>query len=169
MNPVLAKWNEEREEAAMQAMLACCGARRWADAMVALRPMENILELSESADRVWATMHETDWLEAFAGHPRIGERKAALADAHSSTWAQQEQASTESAAGDVLAELAAGNAEYERRFGFTYIVCATGRSAEEMLGILTRRLKNDRAAELIEAAEQQRQILQIRLGKWLLQ
>jgi 2-oxo-4-hydroxy-4-carboxy--5-ureidoimidazoline (OHCU) decarboxylase len=69
----------------------------------------------------------------------------------------------------VLAELAAGNAEYERRFGFTYIVCATGRSAEEMLGILTRRLKNDRAAELIEAAEQQRQILQIRLGKWLLQ
>ena len=69
----------------------------------------------------------------------------------------------------MLAELAAGNEEYERRFGFTYIVCATGRSAEEMLAILNRRLASDRASELIEAAEQQRQITQIRLGKWLVE
>jgi 2-oxo-4-hydroxy-4-carboxy--5-ureidoimidazoline (OHCU) decarboxylase len=69
----------------------------------------------------------------------------------------------------VLAELTAGNALYEQRFGFTYIVCATGKSAEEMLAILNRRLAGDRAGELREAAEQQRQITQIRLGKWLIQ
>ena len=169
MNEVLRLWNGESEEAALRAMVACCGAHRWAEAMVALRPIENIRDLSEAAGRVWSTMEAEDWLEAFGSHPRIGERKGAHAGAGSASWAQQEQASTQSAADAVLAELATGNAAYEERFGFTYIVCATGKSAEEMLAILNRRLKNDRAAELVEAAEQQRQILQIRLGKWLVE
>ena len=112
-------------------------------------------------------MEEADWMEAFACHPRIGERKAAHASAQSAAWSQQEQSSRNDAAERVLAELAEGNALYEQRFGFTYIVCATGKSAEEMLAILKRRLASDRAGELREAAEQQRQITQIRLGKWL--
>jgi OHCU decarboxylase len=150
-------------------MIACCGAKRWAEAMVALRPIESIVELSMAADRIWATMEEADWMEAFVCHPRIGERAAAHATRKSAAWSQQEQASGGSAAERVLAELAAGNRLYEERFGFTYIVCATGKSAEEMLAILNRRLASDRETELREAAEQQRQITQIRLGKWLVE
>lgn len=169
MNATLAAWNVADGSEALSAMLACCGARRWAEAMVALRPVATFAELSLAADREWSGMEEADWLEAFAFHPRIGERKAAHGSAQSAAWSQQEQSSTEAAAAQLLSAIAAGNSEYERRFGFTYIVCATGKTAEEMLAILNRRLNNDRAIELREAAEQQRQILQIRLGKWLSQ
>jgi OHCU decarboxylase len=137
--------------------------------MVALRPIGNVTQLSEAADRVWSTMQEADWLEAFACHPRIGERKAAAASAPSVAWSRQEQSSINAANQNSLAKLAEGNALYERRFGFAYIVCATGKSAEEMLAILKRRLVGSREAELREAAEQQRQIMQIRLGKWLIE
>jgi 2-oxo-4-hydroxy-4-carboxy-5-ureidoimidazoline decarboxylase len=167
MNPVLEEWNKVDEPDAMEAMLACCGAQRWAAGIVALRPIASVFALSEAADSVWATMGEADWLEAFACHPRIGERKAPAASEKSAGWSQQEQAGTANAASDAMRELAEGNALYEQRFGFTYIVCATGKSADEMLGILKRRLAGDRMAELKEAAEQQRQIMQIRLGKWL--
>lgn len=169
MNPTLSAWNNADAEKALDAMLACCGARRWAAAMVALRPIANIIDLSASADRIWGTMQEADWMEAFACHPRIGERKAVHASKKSAAWSQQEQSSASSAAERVLADLAAGNLVYEQRFGFTYIVCATGKNAEEMLAILNRRLDSDRATELREAAEQQRQITQIRLGKWLIE
>ncbi len=167
MNAVLDRWNRAEDSEALSAMIACCGAKRWAEAMVALRPMASVVELSLAADRVWSTMEEADWMEAFACHPRIGERKTAHASAKSQAWSRQEQSSSEDAEEAVLAELAAGNEVYEEQFGFTYIVCATGKSAEEMLSILNRRLGSERAAELREAAEQQRQITQIRLGKWL--
>jgi 2-oxo-4-hydroxy-4-carboxy-5-ureidoimidazoline decarboxylase len=169
MNSKLEAWNKTDEETAMLAMLACCGAKPWASAMVALRPIESVIELSDAADKVWATMTEDDWLEAFATHPRIGERQAAAEQAKSTAWSQQEQSSVDGAESDVLAELAVGNARYEQKFGFTYIVCATGKTADEMLWILKQRLANDRATELREAAEQQRQITQIRLGKWLIE
>jgi OHCU decarboxylase len=169
VNANLAAWNKADQAAAFDAMIACCGATRWALAMVALRPIDSVLELSEAADRMWATMTEEDWLEAFACHPRIGGRKADRATAKSASWSQQEQSSAASAAETVLAEIAQGNARYEERYGFTYIVCATGKSAEEMLAILKRRLNSNREAELREAAEQQRQITQIRLGKWLVE
>jgi len=123
--------------------------------------------LSLMADRIWATMKEADWMEAFACHPRIGEHSARHASKESLERSSQEQASMQSAGQTVLNEVAAGNKAYEQRFGFTYIVCAAGKSAVEMLAILNRRLSSDRATELIEAAEQQRQITQIRLGKWL--
>ncbi len=167
MNATLSAWNSADKSTAFNAMIACCGSKRWAQEMVALRPFESIESLSLTADEVWSTMQEPDWIEAFACHPRIGERKAAHAVAKSAAWSVQEQSSTEHAAEQVLAELAAGNALYEERYGFTYIVCATGKSAEEMLAILNRRLASDRATELRVAAEQQRQITQIRLGKWL--
>jgi len=169
MNSVLAAWNKSDEAAALQPMLACCGAHRWARAMVALRPYSSVERLSLAADEIWSTMEEADWLEAFRSHPRIGERKAPQAPSQSAAWSRQEQASAANAANQVLAELAAGNFQYEQCFGFTYIVCATGKSADEMLAILKRRLNNDRGTELREAAEQQRQIMQIRLGKWLLE
>jgi 2-oxo-4-hydroxy-4-carboxy-5-ureidoimidazoline decarboxylase len=167
MNAVLEAWNNADESTATEAMLACCGAHRWAAQMVALRPIMNIVALSKAADQVWAAMGESDWMEAFAFHPRIGEREAYAASGKSIAWSAQEQAGTSNATNDVMRELAEGNAQYEQRFGFTYIVCATGKSADEMLAILKRRLANDRETELREAAEQQRQITQIRLGKWL--
>lgn len=167
MNRVLAVWNEASEAEAKGAMLACCGAKRWAEAMVASRPISESAELSAAADRAWAGMAEPDWLQAFACHPRIGERKTAHASAQSQAWSTQEQSGAKNAREQVLAELAADNALYEERFGFTYIVCASGKNAQEMLSILKRRLGNRREEELREAAEQQRQIMQIRLGKWL--
>ena len=169
MNAVLDRWNKSEESEAQRAMIACCGAKRWAEAMTALRPIANVLELSLVADRVWATMEQADWMEAFACHPRIGERKVAHASAKSQSWSRQEQSAAAGAEEAVLAELAEGNTLYEERFGFTYIVCATGKSAEEMLSILNRRLASEHTAELREAAEQQRQITQIRLGKWLVE
>lgn len=169
MNSVLVKWNEADEASALEAMLACCAGRRWARAMAALRPFRSVETLSLTADEVWSTMQEADWMEAFAAHPRIGESAASLAKTKAGEWSNQEQSSTAGAAGAILAQLAEGNVLYEQRFGFTYIVCATGKSAEEMLATLHRRLTNDRETELREAAEQQRQIMQIRLGKWLVE
>ena len=167
MNPVLAAWNAADAAEASKAILACCGAKRWAAAMAAARPITSIDELRITADRTWSQMTEPDWLEAFACHPRIGERKAAHTTPKSTSWSSQEQSSTATAASAILEEIAAGNQHYEELFGFTYIVCATGKSAKEMLAILKRRLNSDRATELREAAEQQRQITQIRLQKWL--
>lgn len=173
MNATLAAWNKAGESEASETMLACCGSKRWAAAMVAMRPIASVEELSDAADRAWGTMQEPDWLEAFACHPRIGGRNpapvATHASAQSSTWSRQEQSSASTANESMLAELAEGNQIYEERFGFTYIVCATGKSADDMLAILKRRLASNRDAELREAAEQQRQIMQIRLGKWLVE
>jgi 2-oxo-4-hydroxy-4-carboxy-5-ureidoimidazoline decarboxylase len=167
MSATLRAWNEADAESALAAIIACCGSHRWAKAMVAKRPFGNVADVSAAADRIWNTMAVPDWLQAFACHPRIGERKVAHAAAQSAAWSRQEQSSVTDTAERVLAELSADNELYEQRFGFTYIVCATGKSAEEMLAILKRRLTSDRETELREAAEQQRLITQIRLRKWL--
>jgi 2-oxo-4-hydroxy-4-carboxy-5-ureidoimidazoline decarboxylase len=167
MNAVLSAWNATDRDAAVAALRSCCAARRWAMEVAAKRPFADEEELFTTADNVWATMQESDWMEAFQAHPRIGERKAVHASAQSTAWSRQEQSSAESAQAEILSELVEGNARYEELYGFTYIVCATGKTAEEMLDILRRRLTSDRETELREAAEQQRQITQIRLRKWL--
>ena len=166
-NPTLAAWNQATKPAAFSAMLACCGATRWAAAMIAARPIPTSEAVHKAADSLWSEMYEPDWLQAFACHPRIGDRKPAKAPAQSAAWSQQEQSSTASATQQTLDHLATLNAQYQQLFGFTYIVCATGKSAEEMLSILQRRLQNNRTTELHEAAEQQLQIIHIRLTKWL--
>ena len=168
MNAILTAWNQADEATARDAMVACCGSKRWAMEMVKMRPIGTVQELSEAADRVWSTMREADWLEAFACHPRIGEQRTGTEN-RSAAWSKEEQSRAEGAPERLLAELAEGNRLYEQRFGFTYIVCATGKSADEMLAILKRRLASTRENELREAAEQQRQIMQIRLGKWLVE
>ncbi|HWE86545.1 MAG TPA: 2-oxo-4-hydroxy-4-carboxy-5-ureidoimidazoline decarboxylase [Terracidiphilus sp.] len=167
MSPVLDQWNRADEAAAVQAMLACCGARRWAEKMVARRPFASLDALSAAADEEWNAMGEDDWLEAFASHPRIGQRVSDGATSPDAAWSRQEQSLVSSAGESIRAALAEANARYYKRFGFTFIVCATGKSADEMLAILERRLQNERAAELQEAAEQQRRIMQLRLRKWV--
>ncbi len=167
MNAVLDRWNNADEPVALEPMLSCCGSRRWAAAMVARRPIATLDELSAIADSAWETMLEADWREAFASHPRIGERDMAHAGSRAAGWSSQEQASAQGANQPVMAALADGNTRYEERFGFTYIVCATGKTADEMLCLLDRRIANGHDAELREAAEQQRQIMQLRLLKWV--
>lgn len=168
MTSVFERWNTLLETEAAQEILPCCGSQRWARALTRLRPFREAAELLERSDEVWAHLEQPDWDEAFANHPRIGERKApAPATAKSAAWSSQEQSGVDRAGADVQERLRRANEEYERRFGRIYIVCATSKSAEEMLAILERRLGNDQAAELREAAEQQRQITQLRLRKWL--
>jgi 2-oxo-4-hydroxy-4-carboxy-5-ureidoimidazoline decarboxylase len=168
VNPVLARWNVLPEPEAAQEILPCCGSQRWAHALARLRPYTDTSNLLAQSDEVWSQLDPSDWDEAFTSHPRIGEKKAPpTASAKSAAWSTQEQCGVERATADVQERLRNGNHEYEHRFGRIYIVCATGRSAEEMLTILERRLENDDATEMLVAAEQQRQITQLRLRKWL--
>jgi OHCU decarboxylase len=155
------------DEAAAE-LLTCCGSRRWAREMALRRPFASVDRLLAMADEVWWALDPADWDEAFAAHPRIGERKAAPAQGErAAAWSRDEQSGAASAGEDVAAALAKGNAEYERRFGRIYIVCATGKSAAEMLAILRERLSNDPATELRAAAGEQAKITRLRLIKLL--
>lgn len=136
--------------------------------MTSVRPFNSLEDLLAKADSVWRSLSEADWLEAFRAHPKIGEQKAAAAQSEQArNWAKREQSGIESAAAETRAALAKGNQEYEKRFGFIFIVCATGKSSEEMLAILKRRLQNDPETELPVAAEEQRKITRLRLEKLL--
>jgi 2-oxo-4-hydroxy-4-carboxy-5-ureidoimidazoline decarboxylase len=178
MNNVLARWNFLSVAAAVDEILPCCGSRAWAGGMAARRPLPNEATLFAASDETWRSLAESDWLEAFRSHPRIGESrigesgigesqapKAALP--RSAAWSEQEQRDVAAAGDATKSALAEGNREYERRFNRIFIVCATGKSTVEILKSLQRRLKNEERTELQEAAEQQRQITQIRLRKWL--
>jgi 2-oxo-4-hydroxy-4-carboxy-5-ureidoimidazoline decarboxylase len=170
MSDVLARWNQLSDDEAAREILDCCGAAAWARELAARRPFHDEARLVTASDEIWNRMGTQDWLEAFAKHPRIGERKAPqTAPAQSASWSAQEQQNVDSATAQVQSALADANREYERRFGRVFIVCATGKSAAEMLDILRRRLQNDDATELREAAEEQRKITNIRLKKWLSQ
>jgi 2-oxo-4-hydroxy-4-carboxy-5-ureidoimidazoline decarboxylase len=132
------------------------------------RPMPQEESVLAASDEIWRSLKESDWLEAFRSHPRIGESQAAnMAQPLSAAWSKQEQRKVAQADESLKSALADGNREYERRFERIFIVCATGKSPAEILRILRQRLQNDEHTELQEAAEQQRQITQIRLRKWL--
>jgi OHCU decarboxylase len=165
---VLARWNLLPTDAAIAAILPCCGFKAWAQGMVTRRPMADESALVTAANETWRSLTPSDWMEAFNSHPRIGESRAAQSPlAQSVAWSAQEQRNVVDADATVKSALSDANQEYERRFGRIFIVCATGKSAPEILEILQRRLKNDAETELHESAEQQRQITEIRLKKWL--
>ncbi len=159
-------WNALSDGDAVEAFLRCCGSRRWAERMAALRPFPHRGALLTEARRLWHTASTDDWLEAFAHHPRIGDRdpeelKAKFA--HTADLSEQEQAGVEGASETVLDALREGNLAYEQRFGHVFLVCATGLTAAEMLGMLRARIRNTPERELREAAEQQARITAIRL------
>lgn len=136
--------------------------------MIAARPFNSDSDALDAADRIWNGLSSADWLEAFDHHPCIGERNAAVQqDAKGTAWSSQEQSGVTTAGADMKSRLARVNEEYERRFGFIYIVCATGKSADELLAIARTRLNNDPEKELRVAAEEQRKIMQLRLAKLL--
>lgn len=151
----LSELNALDRAAAVTEFLRCCGSTRWAEQMAAARPFADTESMARAADAAWAALAPGDYLEAFAAHPRIGERAG-------SVWSTQEQSGVTDAVRDRFAQL---NRAYEARFGYIFIVCATGRSGAEMLDELARRLENDASRELEIAREEQRRITRLRLDK----
>ena len=165
--PTIADLNALPESAARAEFLKCCGSRRWADGMIARRPFADGSSLAAAADELWSAATRDDCLEAFAAHPKIGADVASLRAkfAHTASWSSQEQGGMSGAAETTIQRLAELNRVYVERFGYIFIVCATGKSAEEMLAILESRIGNHPEDELRIAAEEQRKIMHLRLAK----
>ena len=162
----LARFNSLPSAEAETELLKCCGSKEWARRTIAARPFANFDEFSEKAEQVWWSLASSDWLEAFHSHPKIGEKKAAAAPSdQSKRWSEAEQAAVNNAAEATLRELANLNHQYEEKFGYIFIVCATGKSSDEMLAILRARLENPAGQELGHAAAEQARITQLRLKK----
>lgn len=144
----------------------CCGSTYWVNGMIQERPFTSVQDLHLQADKIWATSTEADWLEAFTHHPKIGDiGSLRLKFAATATWASGEQQGVQQASDAVLTALAEGNDLYETKFGFIFIVCATGKSAAEMLELLQARLPNSRSQEIAIARDEQHKITHIRLDK----
>lgn len=157
----ISEFNQLDHSAACTALLACCHSQRWATQMADDRPFADVADLMARAREHWQRVDEHDLLEAFSGHARIGDMNR-LRDKFSQ--AHKEQGQVAQADDSVLQALLDLNRDYEQRHGFIFIVCATGKSADEMLAILKSRLPNTRAQELANAAAEQQQITALRLG-----
>jgi 2-oxo-4-hydroxy-4-carboxy-5-ureidoimidazoline decarboxylase len=167
-NEVLARWNSLDPATAAREALSCCGSQAWAVALASRRPIGDEASLIETSSSIWLALPEEAWQEAFDSHPRIGQTHAQThATEESLRWSTQEQRAALSEDGSARLALEEANRRYEQKFGRIFIVCATGKTSAEMLAILEARMKNDAATELREAAEQQRQITELRLHRWL--
>lgn len=168
MNQVLARWNSLDPEAAAATVLPCCGSSAWAAQLAAARPIEDPATLLNISSAIWLALPQSDWIEAFNSHPRIGETKPQThATAQSLQSSTHEQATAAAADDAIKLQLRAANLRYEQRFGRIFLVCASGKTATEILTFLERRMSNDDTTEMHEAAEQQRQITALRLQRWL--
>lgn len=156
----LNKLSDERARAALE---RCCGSSRWVSAMLAERPFGSDQRVFEAARENWDRLTPTDWLEAFAHHPRIGDRAADAVQTHTADLSQREQSGMQHAQAGVRAALAEGNIAYEERFGHVFLICATGRTPDELLVALQTRLTNDPETELRIAADEQARITELRL------
>lgn len=162
----IAYLNGLSENEAHQALTKCCGAAAWVKQMLAKRPYTNSDSVHKLAGETWWTLSEKDWLEAFEHHPKIGDINSLRAKFdHTKDWASNEQSGVDNAHEEVIQRLANGNTQYETKFGYIFIVCATGKTAEEMLAILESRLPNTPEAEIKIAAEEQLKITLLRLQK----
>jgi 2-oxo-4-hydroxy-4-carboxy-5-ureidoimidazoline decarboxylase len=161
-------FNHLPKEQLKEALFKCCGSTAWVKKMLTVFPVEDYVDLMEDAEEQWYKCTEEDWKEAFTHHPKIGDVDS-LKEKFSATaqWASAEQSGINSASERIFQELAEGNHAYEEKFGYIFIVCATGKRADEMLGILQSRLPNDPQKEIEVAADQQMQITKLRLEKLL--
>jgi 2-oxo-4-hydroxy-4-carboxy-5-ureidoimidazoline decarboxylase len=149
-----------------EALATCCGATAWVATLNQQFPFDSAAALYEAAERTWHNLTEADWREAFAHHPKIGDVRALKEKfASTATWAAGEQGAVKQASPATLEALAAGNVAYERKFGYIFIVCATGKSADEMLALLQARLPNDPSQEIQVAMREQAKITRLRLQK----
>ena len=158
--------NRMTAEVAARALHRCCASSAWSAALVADRPYRSIDHLHEVARDAWWSLGENDWLEAFAAHPKISDRGAPTTTGDAK-WSEDEQSGTRDAPAEIKTRFARANASYEAKFGFIFIICATGKDASEMLEALEDRLSNTQSTEIRIAAEQQMYITEIRLNKLL--
>lgn len=149
-----------------EAFNRCCGSKEWVTRMLAKRPFPSIEKIFETANEIWWQLDRKDWLEAFSHHPKIGDLDSLKKKfAGTADLAASEQSSVNTAREETLQALAKGNKEYEEKFGYIFIVCATGKSPEEMLALLQQRLPNNDADEIKIAAEEQSKITRLRLER----
>ncbi len=152
----------------MPELRRCCGSENWSSQLIDHRPFVSLDQLMQTSDQIWNGLSQTDWLEAFSHHPKIGDLNSLKAKfSTTSEWAAGEQGGVALADHRVIEDLASGNASYEQKFGYIFIVCATGKSASEMLALLQERLKNDPAEEIEKAMQEQNKITRLRLEKLL--
>lgn len=164
----LTSLNSLPTEESVKELLQCCGSRAWAEQMSKDRPYSTLDDVVSHALQIWQSLTAADWLEAFRSHPKIGEKKAAEnVSAQSQQWSGQEQSGVTNAAQETVDALATLNRAYEDKFGFIFIICATGKSSAEMLNALRQRLQNDHDTELPLAAAEQSKITELRLLKLL--
>ena len=160
--------NNCSEKEAIEAFMLCCVSERWCQRMAASRPFADIDAVYQAADDNWKNLHDTDYLQAFEGHPMIGDVSTLRAKyANTEALASGEQSSVNEATEQVIQDLARDNKAYFDKNGFIFIVCATGKSASEMLALLQARMSNDTATEIQNAANEQRKITRIRIEKLL--
>ena len=156
------------KEQLKQELFKCCGSNAWLSKMLPFFPADDMVELINDAEDQWYECSEADWLEAFTHHPKIGDVESLKKKfAATAQWASGEQGAVSQASQQTLEALAKGNDDYEKKFGFIFIVCATGKSAEEMLQLLQARLPNEREEEIKIAMDEQNKITQLRLQKLL--
>lgn len=166
MNSDLASLNSISPDEAKKEFLKCCGCNEWARRMVADRPFKDLEELTERAKSIWWQLQSRDWLEAFHSHPKIGETKAASeTSVKSQQWSADEQSGLRDSAHETRNQLVILNRLYEEKFGHIFIICASGKTSEEMLEALRQRLENSREEELRIAASEQAKITKLRLKK----
>lgn len=164
----LTELNQLDKEMAANHFRQCCVSEAWIAGMLDAMPFDSSQALYTAADRVWLGLAPSDFKQAFEGHPKIGDVSSLRAKyANTKALAEGEQSSVKQADEDTLHALAAGNTAYEQRFGYIFIVCATGKSAQEMLSLLKARLNNDPEFEINIAAAEQQKITRLRLEKLL--
>lgn len=159
----------------IEELIKCCGSVSWVNKMLPFIPADDMIELLEDAEEQWWQCSEDDWKEAFSHHPKIGDVESLSEGllpetkkfASTAQWASGEQSSVNIASKETIEALAEGNRLYEEKFGYIFIVCATGKSAEEMLGMLQSRLKNNTVEEIQIAADEQNKITKLRIEKLL--
>ncbi|CAN5556962.1 2-oxo-4-hydroxy-4-carboxy-5-ureidoimidazoline decarboxylase [soil metagenome] len=160
--------NQSSSEQLQAELIRCCGSARWVEKLLVGRPYASTAELFDASDRIWQSLTSTDWLEAFSHHPKIGDLESLKTKfASTSDWASGEQGGVALASQRVIEDLAAGNKAYEEKFGYIFIVCATGKTAGEMLALLQERLYNPPEVEIKKAAVEQNKITHLRLEKLL--
>ncbi|HXG00404.1 MAG TPA: 2-oxo-4-hydroxy-4-carboxy-5-ureidoimidazoline decarboxylase [Bacteroidota bacterium] len=164
----LTELNALDEREVMELFRRCCGSRRWVQEMAAARPFATVDQLFRRAEEIWQRLSEDDWKEAFAHHPKIGDFQSLRQKfAQTASWSENEQAAVRSASEEIVRRLAQGNRLYEQKFGHIFIVCASGKSAEEMLMLLEQRLHHSPEEEIVVAANEQARITRLRLEKVL--
>jgi 2-oxo-4-hydroxy-4-carboxy-5-ureidoimidazoline decarboxylase len=164
----LHEFNILSKEQLIAELTKCCGSSSWINRILQFVPADDMIELLEDAEEQWWKCNEEDWKEAFGHHPKIGDVELLTKKfASTAQWAFGEQSSVNVASKETIEALAEGNRLYEEKFGYIFIVCATGKSAEEMLALLQTRLENKPEEEIKIAADEQNKITKLRIEKLL--